>query len=121
MLKIRVQNFLDALGLPKSRLSAKVGISAKALSRWLDGDLNLSQATQKRIDDFLKKFNSQEMNTIDALKKKLEEYLTVQKLTPMKFAMAAQINPISIYAWLNNDGYQLDNVTRARIISFINK
>ena len=58
MLKIRVQNFLDALGLPKSRLSAKVGISAKALSRWLDGDLNLSQATQKRIDEFLKKFNN---------------------------------------------------------------
>lgn len=58
ILKNRVLTFLEALGLPKSRFAAKVGISAKALSRWLDGDLNLSQSTLKRINDFLLRFNS---------------------------------------------------------------
>ena len=60
------------------------------------------------------------MNIIDALKEKLEEHLTAINMTPMQFAMAAQINPISLYAWLNNDGYQLDNLTRARIVNYIN-
>lgn len=58
MLKNRVENFLEELDLPKSRFAKKVGISVSALKRWLDGDLELSQATQKRIDKFLTKFNS---------------------------------------------------------------
>lgn len=58
MLRNRVKNFLEGLDLPKSRFAKKVGISVSALKRWLDGDLELSQATQKRIDDFLSKFNS---------------------------------------------------------------
>lgn len=57
MLKQRVLDFLAALDLPKTRFAGKIGITAKALSRWLDGDLNLSQATQTRIDEFLKQFN----------------------------------------------------------------
>ena len=58
MLRNRVENFLEGLDLPKSRFAKKVGISVSALKRWLDGDLELSQATQKRIDKFLTKFNS---------------------------------------------------------------
>lgn len=58
MLRNRVENFLEELDLPKSRFAKKVGISVSALKRWLDGDLELSQATQKRIDKFLTKFNS---------------------------------------------------------------
>ncbi len=58
MLRNRVENFLEELDLPKSRFAKKVGISVSALKRWLDSDLELSQATQKRIDKFLTKFNS---------------------------------------------------------------
>ena len=58
MLKNRVENFIEELDLPKSRFAKKIGISVSALKRWLAGDLELSQATQKRIDRFLTKFNA---------------------------------------------------------------
>lgn len=57
MLKKRVEDFLTDLGLPKSRLAKKVGITGQSISLWLKGDLNLSDDTEKRIDQFLKKFN----------------------------------------------------------------
>ncbi len=60
-----------------------------------------------------------EVNNIDKLKEQFEDYLTEKNLTAMKFAMIAQINPISLYAWLNTDGYNLDNISRAQILSFI--
>ena len=58
LLKERVKEFLAALGLPKSRFAANVGISVGALKRWLADDLQLSLATQNRIDEFLRRFNS---------------------------------------------------------------
>lgn len=61
-----------------------------------------------------------EVNTIDNLKNKLEEYLIEHNLTAIKFAMRAQINPISLYAWLNNSGYSLDNMSRAQIVNYLN-
>ena len=62
-----------------------------------------------------------EVNIIDALKEKLEDYLTAKNLTAIKFAMMAQINPISLYSWLNTDGYSLDNLSRAQVLSYINQ
>lgn len=62
-----------------------------------------------------------EVNEIDNLKTKLEEFLTAHNLTAMKFAMMAQVNPISLYSWLNNSGYSLDNISRAQIVSYIKK
>ena len=61
-----------------------------------------------------------EVNNIDKLKEKLDDYLIAHNLTVMKFAMAAQINPISLYAWLNNSGYSLDNMSRAQIVNYLN-
>lgn len=60
------------------------------------------------------------MNEIDNLKTLFEEFLTAHNLTAMKFAQAAQINPIKLYNWLNNYGYELDNLTRAQIVNYIN-
>lgn len=57
MLKQRVTDFLIGLGLPKSRFAANVGISISALKKWLNGDLELSKSTLKRIDEFLRKYN----------------------------------------------------------------
>ena len=61
------------------------------------------------------------MNKIDKLKEQFEDYLTEKNLTAMKFAMIAQINPISLYAWLNTEGYSLDDLSRAQIISYMNQ
>ena len=61
------------------------------------------------------------MNIIDKLKEQFEDYLTEKNLTAIKFAMAAQINPISLYSWLNTDGYNLDNLARAQIVNYIIK
>ena len=58
MLKTRVKTFLSALGLPKSRFAADVGISISALKKWLNDDLELAQSTQNRIDEFLRRYNS---------------------------------------------------------------
>jgi hypothetical protein len=61
------------------------------------------------------------VNIIDKLKTRLEDYLMAQNLSVIKFAMAAQINPISLYAWLNTDGYNLDLLSRAQIVNFMNE
>lgn len=61
------------------------------------------------------------MNEIDNLKTIFEEYLTEKNLTAMKFAMIAQVNPISLYAWLNTEGYSIDDLSRAQIISYMNQ
>ena len=60
------------------------------------------------------------MNEIDNLKTIFEEYLTEKNLTVMKFAMIAQVNPISLYAWLNTEGYSIDDLSRAQILNYIN-
>lgn len=60
------------------------------------------------------------MNEIDNLKTIFEEYLTEKNLTAMKFAMIAQVNPISLYAWLNTEGYSIDDLSRAQILNYIN-
>ena len=62
-----------------------------------------------------------EVNNIDKLKEKLDDYLIAHNITVMKFALMAQTNPISLYAWFNTDGYSLDNLARAQIISYMNQ
>lgn len=57
MLKKRTQDFIDALDLPKSRLAKNVGLTGQSISLWLKGELRLSESTEKRIDEYLKKFN----------------------------------------------------------------
>lgn len=56
-LKDRTFNFIDNLKLPVSVFCSHVGISRTALYRWKISDLKLKPETEKKIDEFLKKFN----------------------------------------------------------------
>ena len=56
-LKNRCLNLLKALDLPKTRFCKNIKISTQALNMWLRNDLNLADETEKRIDEYLKKFN----------------------------------------------------------------
>ena len=62
-----------------------------------------------------------EVDFIDQLKLKLQRFLTEHNITALKFAVMAQINPIKIYCWMNDDGYMLDNLSRAQVLSYINQ
>ena len=47
---------LKAIGIPVSVFCRKIGFSDTAYYRWLHGDLNLSEATERRIKDYIRKF-----------------------------------------------------------------
>lgn len=36
------------------------------------------------------------------------------------FCLMAHIDGLQIYLWLNNDGYNLDQLTRAAIVGYLN-
>lgn len=56
-LKERSKKFMQEIGLPLSRFSQNVNLSCNAVRKWLNDELNLKPETEKRIDDFLKKYN----------------------------------------------------------------
>ena len=51
----RCERFLSELSVPVTAFSAKVGLSAQSLYSWRKGKLDLSEASLKRIDNYLKK------------------------------------------------------------------
>jgi len=55
-MKARILRFLNELQLPKTRFCRGIGISTQALNAWLRDDLNLSENTLKRIDDYLRRY-----------------------------------------------------------------
>ena len=57
MLKDRVQRFLMDLGIPITQFGKRVDLSYSALNKWLKGELALSEETERRIDNYIRKFN----------------------------------------------------------------
>lgn len=55
-MKTRIERFLAELGLPKTRFCKGIGISTQALNARLRDDLRLSDATLKRIDNYLRRY-----------------------------------------------------------------
>ena len=49
----RCERFLSELSVPVTAFSAKVGLAPQSLYSWRKGKLELSQASLKRIDDYL--------------------------------------------------------------------
>lgn len=56
MLTERVSKFLAEMGVPMTVFAAKVKLSTRAIYAWKKGDLVLSSASLKRIDDYLTKY-----------------------------------------------------------------
>lgn len=52
----RCERFLSELSVPVTAFSAKVGLAPQSLYSWRKGKLVLSEASLKRIDDYLKKY-----------------------------------------------------------------
>ena len=57
LLKERVSKFLAEMGVPMTVFAAKVNLSTRAIYAWKKGDLVLSSASLKRIDEYLTKYN----------------------------------------------------------------
>ena len=55
-LKERVDRFLDALGLSKAAFCRKIKLDPSTLWKWRNGKLTLSEASLKRIEDFISSF-----------------------------------------------------------------
>lgn len=55
-LRIRVNTFLDELGVPVSAFSVRVNLSASSLYRWLRGDIQFSEKTCLRISAYLTQY-----------------------------------------------------------------
>ena len=56
MLTERVSKFLAEMGVPMTVFAAKVKLSTRAIYAWKKGDLILSDASLKRIEDHLSKY-----------------------------------------------------------------
>lgn len=56
LLTERVSNFLTEMGVPMTVFAAKVKLSTRAIYAWKKGDLVLSSAALKRIDEYLSKY-----------------------------------------------------------------
>ena len=59
--------------------------------------------------------------TTDRLKEKVEDYMQERKMNGIAFCRAAQVNEIKFYLWLYNDNYYLDNISRAKILGYLNR
>ena len=53
----RVTAFLDELSITKTAFCRNVKLSVSSLWRWQHGELELSNETLQRIDDYLTKYN----------------------------------------------------------------
>ncbi len=56
-LQTRIDAFIEATGLPITRLCEKVEISSRSYYRWRRDEIKLKADTLKRIDSFLAQFN----------------------------------------------------------------
>lgn len=55
-LQERCIKFMNDAGVPVTKLCKAVNLSTTALYKWRRGELNLSSATEARIDEHLQKF-----------------------------------------------------------------
>lgn len=55
--KERAKSFIQEIRLPVTRFAQNVGLCAGTMHQWFRGDLELSEQSLKRIDEFLKSFN----------------------------------------------------------------
>ena len=55
--KERTKQFIHEIRLPVTRFAKDVGLSAGAIHQWFSGELELSEQTINRIDDFLRSLN----------------------------------------------------------------
>lgn len=53
----RIDAFLEATGLPVTRLCKKIELSPASYYGWRNGNVNLKVETLQRIDRFLSQFN----------------------------------------------------------------
>lgn len=57
-IKTKCRKVTTEIGIPVTKLCRCVGISSTTYYRWLAGDLKLSEETENRIKDYIKKFDS---------------------------------------------------------------
>lgn len=53
----RVEKFINELGVSKSAFCQRVKLNVSTLWKWMHGQLELSDATLERIDNYLKKYH----------------------------------------------------------------
>ncbi len=53
----RVERFINELGVSKSAFCQRVKLDVSTLWKWQHGQLELSNATLERIDNYLKKYH----------------------------------------------------------------
>lgn len=55
-LRERVSRYLEETGATKSALSRKVDVNMTTLWKWLDNRIDISEAIQQRLDEFISRF-----------------------------------------------------------------
>lgn len=53
----RVEKFINELGVSKSAFCQRVKLNVSTLWKWMHGQLELSNETLQRIDNYLTKYN----------------------------------------------------------------
>ena len=55
-LKERCKQFLNELGVKATRFADNVGIGRSTYYKWLNGEIELSENLEKKIDEYLRKY-----------------------------------------------------------------
>ena len=55
-IKERIEKYLYETGIPKTKLSQRLGISATYLYKLLNGEKPFSEKVSRKIDEYLKKY-----------------------------------------------------------------
>ena len=55
-LKIRLNHFLEEMGVPVTQVCKRVNLSPQSLYDWRKDKLKLADSTLKRIDEYLSKY-----------------------------------------------------------------
>ncbi len=61
-----------------------------------------------------------EIEYTDKLKERVEDYLQENEISAMTFCKLAHIDELHFFLWMNNDNYNLDVMTRAAIVGYLN-
>lgn len=56
-LKVRLNHFLEEMGVPVTQVCRRVNLSPQSLYDWRKDKLKLADSTLKRIGDYLAKYN----------------------------------------------------------------
>lgn len=57
LIKTRCENFIKDTGVSTTQFCKRIGLSVSGFNRWKHDDLKLADLTEKRISDYLEKFN----------------------------------------------------------------